>query len=98
MPLSQATPATFSGNAMPVMASDPVQVPATAIRDQPRDTQEGATIGINVFREPAWERLDRMPTQPFIGSARSYSINAREVDRGPSGEFPAKDTRNKILR
>ena len=64
------------------MASDPVQVPATAIKDQPRDAQEGTTIGINLFREPAWERLDRMLIQPFIGPARSYPINAREVDRG----------------
>jgi len=50
-------------------------------KDQPRDGHEGMTIGINMFREPAWERLDRMLMQPFIGPAHSYPINAREVDR-----------------
>jgi hypothetical protein len=36
------------------------------------------TIGINRFREPVWERLDRMLIQPFIGPTNSYPINSRE--------------------
>lgn len=47
-------------------------------KDQPRDGHEGMTIGINLFREPMWERLDRMLIQPFIGPTHSYPINARE--------------------
>lgn len=46
---------------------------------------------INLFREPAWERLDRMLIQPFIEPAHSYPINACEVDRVSSGEPSAKD-------
>ena len=48
-------------------------------QDQPRDGHEGMTIGINQFREPAWERLDRMLIQPFTGPAGSYPINVRET-------------------
>ena len=61
-------------------------------KDQPRDGHEGMTIGINLFREPAWERLDRMLIQPFVGPAHSYPINAREVDRVSTGESSAKAT------
>jgi len=50
-------------------------------RAQPQDGHEGMTIGINLFREPAWERLDKMLVQPFIGPADSYPINRR-----PEGE------------
>ena len=56
-------------------------------KDQPRDGHEEMTIGINLFREPAWERLDRMLIQPFIGPADSYPINARKgPDRVPAEE------------
>lgn len=62
-------------------------------KDQPRDGHEGMTIGINLFREPAWERLDRMLMQPFIGPANSYPINAREVERVSTYREPSgKDT------
>lgn len=61
-------------------------------KDQPRDGHERMTIGINLFREPAWERLDRMLIQPFIGPVNSYPINAREVDRRLGGESPARET------
>jgi hypothetical protein len=57
-------------------------------KDQPQDGHEGMTIGINLFRESAWERLDRMLTQPFVGPANSYPINARES----AGESSKKDT------
>ena len=50
-------------------------------RAQPQDGHEGMTIGINLFREPAWERLDKMLIQPFVGPADSYPINRR-----PEGE------------
>ncbi|KIO49955.1 sterol desaturase family protein [Nitrosospira sp. NpAV] len=61
-------------------------------KDQPRDGHEGMTIGINLFREPAWERLDRMLIQPFVGPANSYPINGREVDRVSTEESSAKAT------
>jgi sterol desaturase/sphingolipid hydroxylase (fatty acid hydroxylase superfamily) len=48
-------------------------------QDQPRDGHKRMTIGINLFRDPLWERLDRMLIQPFIGPADSYPINAREA-------------------
>ena len=57
-------------------------------KDQPQDGHEGMTIGINLFRESAWERLDRMLIQPFVGPANSYPINARES----TGESSKKDT------
>jgi sterol desaturase/sphingolipid hydroxylase (fatty acid hydroxylase superfamily) len=50
-------------------------------RAQPQDGHEGMTIGINLFRDPSWERLDKMLVQPFIGPADSYPINRR-----PEGE------------
>lgn len=56
-------------------------------KDQPRDGHHGMTIGINQFREPAWERLDRMLIQPFIGSTNSYPINAsKEESDGSSAK------------
>lgn len=58
--------------------------------DQPRGGHEQMTIGINLFRDPAWERLDRMLVQPFIGPADSYPINARQSEK----REPAGDTRD----
>lgn len=55
-------------------------------QDQPRDGHEQMTIGINLFREPVWERLDRMLIQPFIGPADSYPINKRETKGGSPAE------------
>jgi hypothetical protein len=50
------------------------------------------TIGINQFRESAWERLDRMLIQPFTGPATSYPIPARDMpERVPAGEPIEKD-------
>lgn len=49
-------------------------------RAQPQDGHEGMTIGINQFRDPVWERLDKMLIQPFIGPADSYPLNRRPED------------------
>jgi hypothetical protein len=35
------------------------------------------TIGINQFRDPKWERLDKMLIQPFVGPTNSYPLNQR---------------------
>jgi hypothetical protein len=54
------------------------------------------TIGINQFREPAWERLDRMLIQPFVGPANSYPINTREAMQGiPGQKVPEKDAKER---
>jgi sterol desaturase/sphingolipid hydroxylase (fatty acid hydroxylase superfamily) len=42
-------------------------------RDQPEAGHEGMTIGIEQFREPDEQRLDRMLTQPFRGDTRCYA-------------------------
>ncbi|HEX8873656.1 MAG TPA: sterol desaturase family protein [Nitrosospira sp.] len=61
-------------------------------KDQPLDGHEQMTIGINQFREPAWERLDRMLIQPFVGPTHSYPINSREkLDLMTAGEASEKD-------
>ena len=61
-------------------------------RAQPQDGHEGMTIGINLFRDPHWERLDKMLVQPFIGPADSYPINRRPKGDAatwpPAGEPP----------
>ena len=57
-------------------------------KDQPRDGHEGMTIGVNMFREPACERLDRMLIQPFIGPVNSYPINTRNGLRGVPAQEP----------
>jgi len=36
------------------------------------------TIGIEQFREPAEQRLDRMLTQPFRDDDTSYALGRRE--------------------
>jgi len=36
-------------------------------RAQPDDGHEGMTIGLNQFRDPAWERIDKLLIQPFVG-------------------------------
>jgi sterol desaturase/sphingolipid hydroxylase (fatty acid hydroxylase superfamily) len=43
-------------------------------RDQPEAGHEGMTIGIEQFREPQEQRLDRMLTQPFREDDRSYPL------------------------
>ena len=46
-------------------------------RAAPAAGHEAMTIGLDVFRDPAQLRLDRMLMQPFIGSAGTYPINRR---------------------
>jgi len=61
-------------------------------RDQPRDGHQAMTIGINLFRDPSWERLDRMLIQPFIGPTQSYPINSQEI-KGLPVKGPQEGTR-----
>ena len=46
-------------------------------RDQPAAGHDGMTIGIEQFREPADQRLDKMLIQPFRGEVGEYPINRR---------------------
>ena len=46
-------------------------------RAQPAAGHRGMIIGLDVFREPAQLRLDRMLVQPFLGAAGTYPINRR---------------------
>jgi hypothetical protein len=39
------------------------------------------TIGLDVFRDPAQLRLDRMLVQPFVGDSGQYPINRRSIAR-----------------
>jgi sterol desaturase/sphingolipid hydroxylase (fatty acid hydroxylase superfamily) len=43
-------------------------------RDQPHEGHDGMTIGIEHFREPGEQRLDRMLTQPFRDDVRNYPL------------------------
>lgn len=47
-------------------------------RDQPAAGHEKMTIGVEQFRDPAEQRLDRMLTQPFRAGDRSYALGRRE--------------------
>ena len=47
-------------------------------RDQPAAGHEAMTIGIDQFREPAEQRLDRMLTQPFRDDDHGYPLGRRE--------------------
>jgi sterol desaturase/sphingolipid hydroxylase (fatty acid hydroxylase superfamily) len=47
-------------------------------RDQPAAGHEAMTIGIEQFREPAEQRLDRMLTQPFREDDSHYALGRRE--------------------
>jgi sterol desaturase/sphingolipid hydroxylase (fatty acid hydroxylase superfamily) len=47
-------------------------------RDQPAAGHEAMRIGIEQFREPAEQRLDRMLTQPFRDADTSYALGRRE--------------------
>jgi sterol desaturase/sphingolipid hydroxylase (fatty acid hydroxylase superfamily) len=48
-------------------------------RDQPAAGHERMTIGIETFRDPAEQRLDRMLTQPFRNGDGGYPIGGREA-------------------
>jgi sterol desaturase/sphingolipid hydroxylase (fatty acid hydroxylase superfamily) len=47
-------------------------------RDQPAAGHLGMTIGIEQFRDPAEQRLDRMLTQPFRVDDTTYALGRRE--------------------
>ena len=47
-------------------------------RDQPAAGHETMTIGIEQFRDPAEQRLDRMLTQPFRDEDTTYALGRRE--------------------
>jgi sterol desaturase/sphingolipid hydroxylase (fatty acid hydroxylase superfamily) len=47
-------------------------------RDQPAGGHETMTIGIEQFREPVEQRLDRMLTQPFRADDDRYALGRRE--------------------
>jgi sterol desaturase/sphingolipid hydroxylase (fatty acid hydroxylase superfamily) len=47
-------------------------------RDQPAAGHDGMTIGIEQFRDPVEQRLDRMLTQPFRGDDTRYPLGRRE--------------------
>jgi sterol desaturase/sphingolipid hydroxylase (fatty acid hydroxylase superfamily) len=48
-------------------------------RSQPAAGHDAMTIGIEQFREPAEQRLDRMLTQPFRDDDGGYALGRREV-------------------
>jgi sterol desaturase/sphingolipid hydroxylase (fatty acid hydroxylase superfamily) len=48
-------------------------------RAQPEGGHLGMTIGIDSFRDPAEQRLDRMLTQPFRDGDRRYALGRREA-------------------
>jgi sterol desaturase/sphingolipid hydroxylase (fatty acid hydroxylase superfamily) len=47
-------------------------------RDQPAAGHEAMTIGIEQFRNPVEQRLDRMLTQPFRDDDTTYALGRRE--------------------
>ena len=47
-------------------------------RDQPEAGHEAMTIGIEQFRDPTEQRLDRMLTQPFRDDDTTYALGRRE--------------------
>lgn len=49
-------------------------------RDQPRDGHEGMTIGIEQFRTPRDQWLDRMLVQPVLGRIGNYPLNRGKPD------------------
>lgn len=48
-------------------------------RADPAAGHAGMTIGVEQFRDPAEQRLDRMLTQPFREGDHSYSVGRREA-------------------
>ncbi|WP_414718458.1 sterol desaturase family protein [Thiothrix winogradskyi] len=65
-------------------------------RAQPDDGHDGMTIGINQFRDPKWERLDKMLIQPFVGPTNSYPLNQR--GEANLAQTPATPTAPAITR
>jgi sterol desaturase/sphingolipid hydroxylase (fatty acid hydroxylase superfamily) len=53
-------------------------------RDQPAAGHERMTIGVEEFRDPAEQRLDRMLSQPFRGGKDHYALGQRETASRPA--------------
>jgi sterol desaturase/sphingolipid hydroxylase (fatty acid hydroxylase superfamily) len=53
-------------------------------RDQPAAGHERMTIGVEEFRDPAEQRLDRMLSQPFRGGKGHYALGQRETAGRPA--------------
>ena len=49
-------------------------------RAQPREGHEGMTIGLDRFRDPREQWLDKMMIQPLVGEPGEYVINRRTFD------------------
>ncbi|MDE1937946.1 MAG: sterol desaturase family protein [Alphaproteobacteria bacterium] len=49
-------------------------------RDQPAAGHDGMTIGLDVFRDPAQLRIDRMLMQPFVGFTGPYPLANRGTE------------------
>jgi sterol desaturase/sphingolipid hydroxylase (fatty acid hydroxylase superfamily) len=47
-------------------------------RDQPAAGHVAMTLGVEQFRDPAEQRLDRMLTQPFRADDKTYALGRRE--------------------
>jgi sterol desaturase/sphingolipid hydroxylase (fatty acid hydroxylase superfamily) len=47
-------------------------------RDQPAAGHDAMTLGVERFRDPAEQRLDRMLTQPFREDDKTYALGRRE--------------------
>jgi sterol desaturase/sphingolipid hydroxylase (fatty acid hydroxylase superfamily) len=47
-------------------------------RDQPAAGHDAMTLGVEQFRDPAEQRLDRMLTQPFRVDDKTYALGRRE--------------------
>jgi sterol desaturase/sphingolipid hydroxylase (fatty acid hydroxylase superfamily) len=48
-------------------------------RDQPAAGHDAMTLGVERFRDPAEQRLDRMLTQPFRAGDQAYALGRREA-------------------
>ncbi len=53
-------------------------------RPQPEAGHDGMTIGINSFRDPVEQRLDKMLLQPFKDGGQGYAINAARKAADPA--------------
>jgi sterol desaturase/sphingolipid hydroxylase (fatty acid hydroxylase superfamily) len=57
-------------------------------RDQPAAGHNAMTLGVERFRDPAEQRLDRMLTQPFRAGDKTYALGRREPVQWPSAACP----------
>ena len=62
-------------------------------RDQPASGHVAMTIGIEEFRDPAEQRLDRMLTQPFRGGEDHYALGSSEVTKPTRSDVASTEGR-----